>query len=363
MTKPDELPVSARATIRPMRDIDHAIDAYIADLARRGKTESTRQKYREFLDGFAVNVEQLDVGAITPDHCRCYLDQWTRNRPPAGGRRAIRPPASVGTLALHNTILRRFFAFLHEDLEAIPRNPMERVKRPRRKRPEDITVVSVSGDDVSRMFDACEDWQELLCLSVVAYLGPRRGAASKARRRDVDLTAGTVRFEEKGGKEPVKPMPDELAAIIRAADENHVWVSSNAYLIPNRRAHRNPERSDKIIWDTVKKLAARAGVRSHVHALRAAFAVAFDEQYPGRLIALKELLGHSDIATTMVYLRRKDRAKEMETVRGLSWGSVFPPSAVMPPTGFEPVDPPSSVPEPLRRKLEELKASKPRERT
>jgi integrase len=50
-------------------------------------------------------------------------------------------------------------------------------------------------------------------------------------------------------------------------------------------------------------------VTTHVHALRAAFAVAFDETYPGDTLALKEWLGHSRYETTMVYLRRKDKAK------------------------------------------------------
>ena len=177
-------------------------------------------------------------------------------------------------------------------------------------------------------------------MAVLAYLGPRRTAASNARRRDVDLNRGTIRFLEKGGKVAVKPIPDELAAIIVAADDRGVWQSPGDYLIPNRRQHRNQERSPKVIYDTVKKIADRAGVRSHVHALRAAFAVRMDEQYPGRLIAVIELLGHSRVETTMVYLRRQDKHREMETVRGLSWGSVFPPNAVMPPAGFEPALPP-----------------------
>jgi hypothetical protein len=39
-----------------------------------------------------------------------------------------------------------------------------------------------------------------------------------------------------------------------------------------------------------------------------------------------------------LYLRRQDRMRAMERVRDLHWGvAVFPPSAEMPPTGFEPV--------------------------
>jgi hypothetical protein len=61
---------------------------------------------------------------------------------------------------------------------------------------------------------------------------------------------------------------------------------------------------------------------THVHALRAAFAVQFDEAHPDQVIALKELRGHARIETTMVYLRRKDRAAAMEAVRDLSWVEV-----------------------------------------
>jgi integrase len=78
-------------------------------------------------------------------------------------------------------------------------------------------VTTVSGADVRRLFDACETWQELLCLATLAYLGPRRHAASSLRRRDVDLERGTIRFREKGGKVITKPIPDEFAGLLRSA--------------------------------------------------------------------------------------------------------------------------------------------------
>lgn len=337
-----------------MNDLNYAMDAYLGNLARAGRTKATRLKYQQILWAFADHIDERDCDRITPDHCRRFLDKWT--------------DASPATLALHVSILRGFFEFLVDET-VIGRSPMERIKRPRRKRPEDLDVVTVTGADVEKLFNGCETWQELLCMAIVGYTGARRTAAARARRRDVDLERGTIRFLEKGGKVAVKPIPDELAAIIRAADENHVWSSPGDYLIPNRRGHRNPERSAKVIYDTVKKVADRVGVRTHVHALRAAFAVKFDEQNPGRVIALKELLGHARIETTMVYLRRMDREREMETVRGLSWGSsVFPHNPGMPPAGFEPAFPAQadagsdcteagtpSLPLALRAKLDELR--------
>ena len=96
-----------------------------------------------------------------------------------------------------------------------------------------------------------------------------------------------------------------------------------------------------MIWDTIKSVAKRCGIRATVHAFRAAFAVQFDEAHPDQVIALKELMGHARLETTLVYLRRKNKARAMEVVRDLSWGSsVFPSEAEEAHTGFEPVPPP-----------------------
>lgn len=90
---------------------------------------------------------------------------------------------------------------------------MVRIARPRRKRPEDTDVVILTPKDVQLMLAASQDWQEFLCLAVLAYLGPRRDSASRLRWRDVDLDEGTLRFREKGGKVAVKPMPDDLRTL------------------------------------------------------------------------------------------------------------------------------------------------------
>lgn len=76
------------------------------------------------------------------------------------------------------------------------------------------------------------------------------------------------------------------------------------------------------------------------------------------MVGLKEYLGHARIDQTLVYLRRKDKARAMEGARNLSWGGAgrfgFPPreeaARKKPPlsrgfleeahTGFEPVPPP-----------------------
>ena len=319
-----------------MNDHGYAIDLYVGELARQGRTESTRLKYTEVLYQFAEHIDRLGRAPweTTTNDCRLFLDTFTRPRPPRRYQHGSRPPASPSTLALYVSILRSYFAFL-KDEQIVEANPMDPIKRPPRKRPEDLDVVTTSGGDVARMFAACTEWDELLALATVCYLGPRRKAAAQLRRGDLDLEKGLARFHEKGGKVIVKPLPNELLAIYREAEDAGVWISSRDYVIPNRRPTRSKERSPKVIYAIVKRLAERARVDAHPHSLRAAFAVQFDEQKPGHVIALKELLGHARIETTMVYLRRKDRAKAMEQVRDLTWGALRP-SAGMPPAGFEP---------------------------
>jgi integrase len=310
--------------------IGRAIDLYIGELARHGRARTTRETYERLLNDLADTLPYTDflVTELRREHYERFLNRWV--------------DSESSTLASGVSLCHGFSTFLYER-RYTERDEAHDIKRPRRKKPEDLDVVTVSTQDVMRMIDACEDWQELLCVTTAAYLGPRRAALSRARRRDVDLDRGVVRFREKGGKVTLKPIPDEYLAILRAAEENGVWTGPEDYLIPNRRpaSVRRSERSDKIIWNTIKRVAARAGVRAHVHALRAAFAVQFDEAHPDRIHALKELMGHARLETTLIYLRRKNRAKDMEAVRDLSWGSsVFPSFAEEAHTGFEPVPPP-----------------------
>ncbi len=338
----DERFAGARRVIDQPLPIGEGIDLYLGELARRGRSPRTLDGYRRKLNALADDVRDGYVHQLTRRDYERFLNRWIT--------------AAPSTLASAVSLVRGFSEYLWER-GYTTEHMAHGFKRPRRPRPEDISVVSVSQEEVARMLDACETWQEYLCMSTAVYLGARRRALSTVRRRDVDLDKGTIRFVEKGPKIIVKPMPDEYALVLRAADADGVWRTTDDYLIPNRRpgAVRRAERSDKVIWSTIKIVAGRAGVVSHVHALRAAFAVQFDEANPDQVFALKELLGHARVDQTLVYLRRKDKAKAMESVRTLSWGRcVFPPSEEAAykkapirggfpeeaHTGFEPVPPP-----------------------
>ncbi len=338
--------------------VSRAVDLWLGELARAGRAEGTRDAYRRHLykliDHLERTKQDVDVRDVTTNDCRAFLDGWVRVSDRTG-----RPIAPATVCNVHSALSGLFgWLYLEEEIDA---NPMVRIQRPRKPRPGEADVVVVSQRDVEKMFAAAADWQEFLCISVLAYVGARRNAASQLRWRDVDLEAGIVRLREKNRKVVDLPVPDELVAILHAATSSRqVDFTPDAYVIPNRRPAtvRRAERSNKVVWETVIKVAKRAGVRATSHALRRAFAVAFLTTNPGAIEALQALMNHRRIDTTQVYLRALNRAKSMEAVRGLSWGGVgsfvFPPreeaARKKPPssrgfgeeahTGFEPVPPP-----------------------
>jgi integrase len=315
----------------PLR-VGEAIDLYIGYLARRGRRTTTLSSYKRLLNGLADSTSKQYVHEFTLADYEHFLDRWTSAEP--------------STLASGVSLVRGFSRFLYER-GAAATDVAYPLRRPPRRRPEDLDVTTVSASDVVRMLSSCLDWQEFLCVTTAIYVGARRAALAGIRRRDVDLVRGTVRLVEKGGKVATKPLPREYQQILVEAERDGLWSGPSDYLIPNRRpaSVKREQRSDKVVWETVKRVARRGGVVAHVHALRAAFAVAFDDAHPEQIDTLKELLGHNRLETTMVYLRRKDRARAMEAVRDLSWGAQATPfvlssRAEEAHTGFEPVPPP-----------------------
>lgn len=60
--------------------VSRAIDLWIGELARAGRTASTRASYERYLFKFLAQLEQarpdVDVRDVTTNDCRHFLDGW-----------------------------------------------------------------------------------------------------------------------------------------------------------------------------------------------------------------------------------------------------------------------------------------------
>ncbi len=302
----DYVEVAEGVMVRDMLTISKAIDLYLGDLARRRYAQRTLNTYRGHLDKFCDRYpRETDVAEIRTDDCLAFFQRWSHREP--------------GTMASVDAALRGFLRWLYLD-GRIKRDPLDKVLPPRRRRAEDLNVLTISSYDVPKLLAAAQDWTERLSIAIPAYLGPRRRATAHLRLRDYDQERKLLRFREKGGKTIWKPAPDELAELLDAAIADGAVREPDDYLIPPLAPQRRKgERDDRIVWKAVRRVAGRIGIHAHVHALRAAFAVFYLEQNRGDTEALQALMGHRSISTTEVYLRKLDRATAMERVRGLSW--------------------------------------------
>jgi hypothetical protein len=63
--------------------LSRAVDRWMGELARAGRTEGTRFSYERYLWKLIDQLERSrpDVGVheVTTDDCRAFLDQWERS--------------------------------------------------------------------------------------------------------------------------------------------------------------------------------------------------------------------------------------------------------------------------------------------
>lgn len=317
-------------------ELPYLLDSFEAELAL-SHSHATRRAYMWTLGKFADQHPGIELVELASRRTwTTFLGRW----------RELTPSTKAARIAA----CAAFTAYLKRE-GIIPVDPMLDVPRPKRIPADKLDVPAISTAELRSLFDHVTSWAECAALFLVVYTGARRGAAARVRWGDVELDERReITFREKGGQTHRKPLPDELAAFLRAArDSGVIDTSPNAYIIPNLMPERvqRAERDDRIVWTLIRRIAKRAGIRDErgrgpaVHALRAAFATYYLEEHGGQIDELKELLGHKRIETTEVYLRRLDRARRMERVRGLSFGFgapfVLPANVEEAHTGFEPV--------------------------
>lgn len=132
--------------IRTVLTFDRAADDLLSDCHRRGFTERTIRTYQRTYDEFSERLPRdLDVSKITTDDMRRYL-----------GTKAHLAPGTVAGVEAH---LASLFKSLYLNGK-IAHNPIDRLPRTRRLRPDDLEVTTVDVADVPRLFVAAQTWPE-----------------------------------------------------------------------------------------------------------------------------------------------------------------------------------------------------------
>lgn len=155
---------------------------------------------------------------------------------------------------------------------------------------------ALSKEEVRRLIDSITNPKHRLIIELIYSAGMRVSEAINLKWKDIDLDRNTIHIKNsKGGKDRIVMLATKVKAQLKEAP------TKKGIVFTTNRGDRHTTRS---IQEIVSKAASIAGINKDVspHSLRHSFATHLLEN--GTDIGhIKELLGHSDIKTTMIYAR------------------------------------------------------------
>ena len=185
---------------------------------------------------------------------------------------------------------------LFEDILGKPlsRKVLKFAKRPKRL-PETLTT-----SEVTDLLQAAENFKHQTILMTIYSAGLRVGEAIRLKPLDIDSKSMQIHIRgAKGQKDRQVMLSGKLLVQLRQYWKIH---RPKGWLFPSTRSESHL--NSQTVQNAFKKAALKAGIRKPItlHCLRHSFATHMLEAGVG-LPYIQQLLGHSSIKTTMIYLK------------------------------------------------------------
>jgi integrase/recombinase XerD len=213
--------------------------------------------------------------------------------------RANLSPVSINRVL---TTLRSFYGFLTNEGE-IPANPTTNLGSLKKIRslPHVLTIAELRRLLHSPDLNSINGLRDRALLEILFAAGLRISEAIRLRHADVELDRRILRCIGKGDKERQVPFTQSATDALRAyvkALHPHSRPKPAAYIFLNQ----STPLTRQLAWTLIKRYAAQAGVPAvSPHSLRHTFATSLlNTGVPTKLV--QQLLGHSHISTTEIYL-------------------------------------------------------------
>ena len=261
--------------------------AWSAGVHRPNTVTANRQALRKFRE----RVGDLDMTAIGPRHADQFL-------------------SACRTAGLKATSVNNYYRHLKAAFtkavawELIPANPFAKVRPIRQDKAQPHFIPK---DKLGPFLEGIQDEDARLLLMAYCATGRRRVELLTLTWDDVDMEKRTYR------------VTSTKAHLVKDFPINDIFYSVLAQLQIKKNGSPLvfPKWKPDTVTHVVKRELRRAGYGDmHLHHLRHSFAAAY-LMNGGDLYALKELLGHSQINTTLIYahLSSNHLAQEADKVR------------------------------------------------
>lgn len=187
-----------------------------------------------------------------------------------------------------------------------------RFARPRRQKSLIVDVLTEA--EVSRMFYFCKNIKEKAILAVLVFSGIRNKSFCDLKLKDIDLGNKTLLIRKPKGRKEYYALIDSEAVKILVNYLERYPRRAEDYLFTTKVNNNQYSPSD--IRKFIKVLAKRAEIlkRVWVHLLRHSLATNMRNR-GAELDLIKEVLGHDDINSTMIYSQPSPQRTKSEYER------------------------------------------------
>ncbi|QJD81729.1 site-specific tyrosine recombinase/integron integrase [Cohnella herbarum] len=261
-------------------DLKEKIELSLAGKQLEGLSKITLDGYRIHLRIFADGVKKK-VDDVTTADIRVYLARYKDQK--------------IATISTKLSVLKSFFGWLTAE-EILPRDPTTKIKPPKK---EKRLPKALSIEELEMLREACQNVRQRTLIEILYATGCRLSEVYAINRKDIDYNTQSCRVIGKGNKER------EVYFSFKALFHLKKYLFSrgdqeSALFITERQPYRRL--SKRGIQREIGIIAAAAGLQKKVspHTLRHTFAT-LTLNNGADLVAVQELLGHENPATTQIY--------------------------------------------------------------
>lgn len=232
--------------------------------------------------------------------------RWGITKPTNNKSSEILSPTSI---ASYGRSVKVFFNWLERE-EYIEKSPFNRSVRFTNRNKQDKVLKTVTAEDLSNIFKALTQPEKIATytgvrnLAIMAMLidsGIRRGELLSIQVKDLELEYGRCTVRGKSGQRVA-----HFGDLCRSALINYLQHPLNENLEQESPLWLT-ESGEPLSYDgfgmIIRRLEKASGVDFHAHRLRHTFATMMAQQGTN-VFDLKEMLGHSSITTTQIYVQQ-----------------------------------------------------------
>lgn len=247
----------------------------------KGYSQNTARMYESALRSFAKAQRNRTWSSITKDDIVYYLQ----------AKKAL--GASSNTIIANISAIRGMYNWLCREY-SMPNNPAKFLQSPKKA---SVIPHILSGHQIASAISAEDNDDIKLAIMLMASVGLRVSEARNLRYEDIIYETSSAIILGKGQKERTVYFPSYITEAIRARKHKEGYIFANW--------------EDRAFRYAIYQSFARIGVQASPHMLRHSFAsMSIDKGM--RLDILRELMGHTSITTTQIYLHASSKAIQSE---------------------------------------------------